>query len=190
MSSSIKVVDVNNEEAKEEEPTEEIEESKEEQPEETNIENETVEEQKEEPKEENEPKEELKNNSKTERYRDKMITCPKCSKSMLLRSYRYKHEKNCQGNIENRQVKPQSKPKPKPKPVPQTIYEESSEEEEEQPQQKPIKKKQPVQQQQISNPLNDITNHYHLLQKQFRQQKQERYNNLCQDIFKSKPRKR
>ena len=107
---------------------------------------------------------------------------------MLLRSYRCKHEKNCQGNIENRQVKPQSKPKPKPKPVPQTIYEERSEEEEEEPQRKTIKKKEAVQPQ-PPNPLMDITNHYQLLQQQFRQQKQERYNNLCQDIFKSKPRK-
>ena len=43
------------------------------------------------------------------------ITCPKCDKSMLLRSYRYKHEKNCQGHLENRKTKSQAKPKPKPK---------------------------------------------------------------------------
>ena len=92
--SSIKVVDVN-EEAKQEEPTEQMEEVKEEEP---VIQNELVEETKEEhevscsirePKEQ--PKEELTNNSKTERYKDN--TCPTCSKSMLLRSYRYKHEK-------------------------------------------------------------------------------------------------
>ena len=100
--SSIKVVDVNNEEAKqEEEPTPQIEEEAKEEPEPTieepKIENEVAEQPKEITKEE--PKEELKNNSKTERYKDKTITCPKCSKSMLLRSYRYKHEKTCQGNI-------------------------------------------------------------------------------------------
>ena len=188
MSSRIKVVDVNNEEAKEEEPTEQIEEVKEEHPEEPPaIENEVVEQAKEQPKEE--PKEELKNNPKTERYKDKMITCPKCSKTMLLRSYRYTHENNCQGNIENKPIKPQAKPKPKPqqKPQPEPAYYESSEEEH--PQQKPIKKKQPVQQQQ-PNPSMDITRHFQFLQQQFRQQKQERYNNLCQSMFASRSGKR
>ena len=33
--------------------------------------------------------EQLKNNSKSERLKDKNITCPKCNKTMLLRSYRY-----------------------------------------------------------------------------------------------------
>ena len=189
--SSIKVVDVDNEEAKEEEPTEQIEEVKEvkeEQPEEPPAtENEVFEQVKEQPKEE--PKEELKNNPKTERYKDKMITCPKCSKTMLLRSYRYTHENNCQGNIENKPIKPQAKPKPKPqqKPQPEPAYYESSEEEH--PQQKPIKKKQPVQQQQ-PNPSMDITRHFQFLQQQFRQQKQERYNNLCQSMFASRSGKR
>jgi hypothetical protein len=181
--SSIKVVDVNNEEAKEEEPAEEIEEQAEEPP---AIENEVIEQVKEEPQEE--PKEELKNNSKTERYRDKMITCPKCSKTMLLRSYRYKHEKNCQGKIENKPIKPQSKPKPKPqpKPPPEPAYYESSEEE--QPQQKTIKKKQPVVQ-----PINHTTalaQHYQLLQQEMVKQKQERYKNLCMNMFSSKTKKR
>ena len=110
---------------------------------------------------------------------------------MLLRSYRYKHEKNCQGNIENKPIKPQSKPKPKPqpKPPPEPAYYESSEEEQQEPQQKPIKKKQPVQQQQ-PNLLMDITNHYQFLQQQFRQQKQERYNNLCMNMFSSKTKRR
>ena len=160
--SSIKVVDVNNEEAKEEEPAEQIEEQAEEPP---AIENEVIEQAKEEPKEE--PKEELKNNSKTERYRDKMITCPKCSKTMLLRLYRYKHEKNCQGKIENKPIKPQSKPKAKqkttPKP-PMEVYYSDSEKEEHQPQQKTIKKKQPVVQ-----PINHTTalaQHYQLLQQE------------------------
>jgi hypothetical protein len=176
--SSIKVVDANNEEAKEEEPAEEIEEQAEEPP---AIENEVIEQVKEEPQEE--AKEELKNNSKTERYRDKMITCPKCSKTMLLRSYRYKHEKNCQGKIENKPIKPQSKPKPKPqpKPPPEPAYYESSEE---QPQQKTIKKKQPVVQ-----PINHTTalaQHYQLLQQEMVKQKQERYKKLCMNMFSSK----
>ena len=70
--------------------------------------------------------EKLKNNSKSERLKDKNITCPKCNKTMLLRSYRYKHELNCQGKLEDRAIKPKAKPKPKPKP----IVEEEDEEEE------------------------------------------------------------
>ena len=53
--------------------------------------------------------------NKTERLSKKTITCPKCNKSMLLTSYRYKHEKNCQDLLENRKTKPQAKPRPKPK---------------------------------------------------------------------------
>ena len=53
--------------------------------------------------------------NKTERRSKKTITCLKCEKSMLLRSFRYKHEKNCQGHLEYRKMKPQAKPKPKPK---------------------------------------------------------------------------
>ena len=55
--------------------------------------------------------------NRTERLSKKTITCPKCDKSMLLRSFRYNHEKNCQGHLENRKTKPQAKPKPKLKPV-------------------------------------------------------------------------
>ena len=99
-----------------------------------------------------------------------MVTCSKCSKSMLLRSYRYKHEKNCRGKIENTPIKPQSKPKPKPqpKPPPEPVYYGSSEEE--QPQQKTIKKKQPVQ---PINHTSALLQHYQLLQEQFKQQNQE-----------------
>ena len=119
---SIKVIDIN-EEAKQEEPQPEIieeaeEETKQEAKEEINEltkEEQTIEVNKENiapKKEENEP---LKNNSKTERLKDKTITCPKCSKSMLLRSYRYKHEQNCQGKLEDRVIKPKSKALPKTK---------------------------------------------------------------------------
>ena len=184
--SSITVVDVNNEEAKQEpEPVEQIEEAKEEVKEEQpTIQNEVVETppkiEKEQPKEE-----ESKNNSKTERYKDKNITCPKCSKSMLLRSYRYKHEKNCTGNIENKPIKPKAKPQPKA--VPQPIYEEE-EEEQKKPLSKPVKnqilKPQPV------NPLTNIQQHYQLLHQQYIKEKQEKYNNLCQNMFKTKLKKR
>ena len=154
--SSIKVVDVN-EEAKQEQPKEEmIEEAKEEVKEE--VVNETVNEVIQEKatetvKQEQEP---LKNNSKSERLRDKKITCPKCSKSMLLRSYRYKHELNCQGKLEDRQITPKAKPQPKPQPI--------IEEEREVIEPKPTLKKQVSNQVfKPTNPLNDITNHYKLL---------------------------
>ena len=56
---------------------------------------------------------------------------------------------------------------------------------------KPLIKQQiPQQQSQPSNPLTDITNHYQLLQNQFIQQKKEKYNNLCQNMFAPKSKKR
>ena len=180
--SSIKVVDVNNEEAKQEPTTEQIEETQAEEPHEE-IQQETKQEVVNEVvnQKETEP-EPLNNNSKTARLKDKKITCPKCSKCMLLRSYRYKHEFNCRGNLEDRVVKPKSKPIPKPKvqPVQQTVQE---------PVQQPV---QQVQNQIIQprNPLTDMTHHYQLLHNQYIQQKKEKYNNLCQSIFSTKSKKR
>ena len=120
--SSIKVVDIN-EEAKQEEPVEKsIEEAKEETQEEVILEtkeeavNEVVEQ---EPKnEEVEVKKPEKAQDATQepsKLCDKMITCPKCNKSMKLKSYRYKHEKNCHGTLEKKPVKPFSKPRAQPK---------------------------------------------------------------------------
>ena len=43
---------------------------------------------------------------------------------------------------------------------------------------------------QPTNPLNDITNHYAILQNQYIQQKKEKYNNLCQNMFAPKSKKR
>ena len=113
--SSIAVVDIN-EEAQQEAPPEIIEEAKQE---------ETVEEAKEEVIEEatpevvNEVVEEVcKEIKKPEKIQDKVITCPKCNKSMKLKSYRYKHEKACQGTLEQKAVKPFSKPRAKPKAQP------------------------------------------------------------------------
>ena len=204
--SSIKVVDVNHEEAKQdeiEEAKEEVNEvSNEEAKEEVNeITNEGAQEEKTtKPQTEELQPEKLKNNSKSERLKDKNITCPKCNKTMLLRSYRYKHELNCQGKLEDRAIKPKAKPKPKPQPIIQDV-------EEEIPQlTQPVKK-------QILKPTNpladarqslasirdarnephelrDITNHYQLLQQQYIQQKKEKYNNLCQSMFSAKSKKR
>ena len=121
--SSIKVIDIN-EEAK---PEEAIEEAKEE------VIEEVIEEVKEEAKEEvvneliEKPKTEEAEVKKPEKEQDanpcvktqdKLITCPKCNKSMKLKSYRYKHEKTCQGTLEQKPVKPFSKPRAKAKALP------------------------------------------------------------------------
>ena len=202
--SSIKVVDVNNEEAKEEVIQEEIEEAKEETKEEVNeiVNEEEKEEETTKPQiEENKP-EKLKNNSKSERLKDKNITCPKCNKTMLLRSYRYKHELNCQGKLEERAIKPKSKPKPKAQPIVKEVLEEEVEEVEEIQQhealpvgnQKPKLKLAQEVKNQILKPqspnLVDFASHYQLLQNQFIQQKKEKYNNLCQNMFAPKSKKR
>ena len=185
--SSIKVIDIN-EEAKQEETVEQpIEEAKEE------VSNEVVEElpivdTKEEPKEEvNEVAVEKKVSPQ-----DKMVRCPKCNKEMKLKSFRYfNHEKTCSGTLEQKPVKPFSKPRATPKPKAQPIVQDVEEEIIEQPKPKP-KLTQPVSNQVLkpSNPLNDITNHYQLLQQQFIQQKKEKYNNLCQSMFSTKSKKR
>ena len=181
--SSIKVIDVNNEEVKEEEPIQEqIEETKAEETQEE-IQQETRQELVNEVVNQKETETEpLNNNSKTARLKDKKITCPKCNKCMLLRSYRYKHEFNCRGNLEDRVIKPKSKamPKPKAQPVQQPVQ---------QVVQQPV---QAVQNQivQPRNPLSDLTNHYQLLQQQFIQQKKEKYNALCQNMFVSRSKKR
>ena len=181
---SIKVVDVNEEatEIKEEPPA--IEEAKEEAPKEeaTNeIINEPTEEVKQEP-----PKEEVK--TITKKKASDIVECNKCNKSMTYKNLRYSHNCSIEPKPVKKQAKPKAKQKPQPKPQSEPAYYESSEEQQ-QPQQKPIKKKQPVQQQQ-PNPLMDITRHYQFLQQQFRQQKQERYKNLCMNMFSSKTKRR
>ena len=94
---SIRVFDIN-----EEDKPEPIEEIKEEVIEEAKPEvvNEVVEEVKQEKYETVE--EVCKEIKQPEKTQDKMITCPKCNKSMKLRSYRYKHEKPCAGTLETK----------------------------------------------------------------------------------------
>ena len=120
-----------------------------------------------------------------ERQQDKLVKCPRCSRQMKLKSYRYKHELTCKGKLEDIPRKPKAMPKPKAHPIEQ-------EEEEIIQQQKP-KLTQPVSNQilkpQIPN-LVDFASHYQLLQNQFMQQKKEKYNNLCQNMFSSKSKKR
>ena len=189
--SNIKVIDIN-EEAKEE-PVEEPQ-AIEEATEQIEPTNEVV---------DNTPVEEVKEEVKETKADSKQVQCPKCSKYMSLKNFRYRHEKLC--TTEPKPVKPQANPKgkskPKPKPKPQPIVEESEEEEEEEVITKP-KLTQPDKKQILkpTNPLadarqslasiRDITNHYQLLQQQYIQQKQAKYQNLCQSMFSSKPKKR
>ena len=115
MSSNIKVVDIN-EEAK----LEPIEEAKEEVIEEAKPEqNEVVEEVKQEaPTEEvkkevvEEAREEVMVEKKI-KAQDKLVRCPKCSREMKMKSFRYGHQQKCQGGLENTPVKPFSKPRAK-----------------------------------------------------------------------------
>ena len=156
--SSIKVVDINNEEAKQEEaieqPNEEVKEE---------VVNEVVEEP---PQETNEVIEEVKEEPKQEttkvKAQDKMVRCPKCNKEMKYKNFRYGHQQKCQGGIENKPVKPHTKARAKPIIKQVEVYEE--------PQEAPkqtIPQQIPQQQSQPSNPLTDITNHYQLLQNQY-----------------------
>ena len=168
------MVDINNEEVKQveaiEQPIEDIKE----------VVNEDVNEVVEEPPQETKKvKEEVKEEPKPVRAQDKMVRCPKCNKEMKYKNFRYGHQQRCEGGIENKPVKPHTKARAKPIIKQVEVYEV------EEP--KPIKKQIP---QQPSNPLTDITNHYQLLQNQLIQQKKEKYNNLCQNMFAPKTRKR
>ena len=122
-----------------------------------------------------------------ERQQDKLVKCPRCSRQMKLKSYRYKHELTCKGKLEDIPRKPKAMPKPKAQPIQQ------EEEIEEVIQQQRQKLTQPVSNQ-ILKPqtpnLVDFASHYQLLQNQFMQQKKEKYNNLCQNMFSSKSKKR
>ena len=114
------------------------------------------------------------------------ITCPKCEKSMLLRSYRYKHEKNCQGHLENRKIKPQAKPKPKPKLVtiqptpmqPKAIESTNDPSYLLEAKQKPI-----IQEQSLKSPQESIYDSYKLIHQEYINKRKEKYNNLCANMF-------
>ena len=186
---NIKIVDVNEADKQEEataiEDTKAIEEEK---PEEETV-NEVVEEEKEEVQEEDKPK------PKTKPKPSDIVACNTCGKSMSHKNQRYRHEKLC--TAEPKPVKAQAKPKAKVKMMPQPKFKQVEVYEVEEP--KPVKKQMP-QMLQPTNPLNDarneprvlhdITNHYAILQNQYIQQKKEKYNNLCQNMFAPKSKKR
>ena len=193
--SSIKVVDVNNEEAKQEEAIEQpIEEAKEEvneiveePPQETaNGSKEVIEETQE---QDTKPSVKAQDTKPSVKAQDKLVRCPKCSREMKLKNYRYGHQQRCQGGIENKPVKPHTKARAKPKaqPIVQDVEEEIPQQTISTPQ-----LTQPVKKQILkpTNPLTDITNHYQLLQQQYIQQKQAKYQNLCQSMFSTKSKKR
>ena len=178
--SNIKVVDVNEADKQEEttaiEDTKAIEEAR---PEE--MVNEVVEEIQEEEKEEVVKEDKPKTKPKP----SDIVDCNTCGKSMSYKNYRYRHEKLC--TAEPKPVKAQAKPKAKVKMMPQPKFKQVEVYEVEKP--KPVKKEIPPMLQ-PTNPLHDITNHYALLQNQYIQQKKEKYNNLCQNMFAPKSKKR
>ena len=144
------------------------------------------------------PVEPLKNNSKTQARNEKKITCPKCAKTLTLKSYRYSHERNCQGPLETKPIKPKPKAVPIAKPQKVEYYEENQQPREEnqqpQPQQNNIIANTPpprrTQPQPPPNPLHNIAQHYQLLQNEYLRQKQEKYNALNKGIFGSRGKKR
>ena len=121
------------------------------------------------------PVEPLKNNSKTQPRNEKKITCPKCAKTLTLKSYRYSHERNCQGPLETKPIKP--KPKAVPIAKPQKVEHRDEEEQYVPPQQHSIIANTPPprrsQPQPPPNPLHNIAQHYQLLQNEYLRQKQE-----------------
>ena len=171
------MVDISNEEAKQEEaieqPIEDVKEVVNEVVEEPPIQEtkEVIEEAKEEPKQE----------TTKVKAQDRMVRCPKCNKEMKYKNFRYGHQQRCQGGIENKPVKPHTKARAKPIIKQVEVYEV------EEP--KPVKKQIPPILQ-PTNPLMDITNHYAILENQYIQQKKEKYNNLCQNMFAPKSKKR
>ena len=207
--SSIKVVDIN-EEVKEE-PAEPIEEEEQQQPDITNEVVEEVgkaslnsnpvgvevnEEPKQEPKEiiEEQPKAKPKAKPKA----SDIVKCDKCEKSMSYKNLRYSH--NCDPKPVKKQANPKGKAKPKQPPklhevaskqrAPPEVYYSESDDDEPQPQQPMLNKKNKQPAQQTFNPTATLAQQYQFLQNQMIQQKQERYHNLCMNMFSSKSKKR
>jgi len=115
---------------------------------------------------------------KKEKALDKKVQCKKCDKEMTLKTYRYTHEKKCNGKLEDKPVKPQAKPKPKAMPTPRIAT-------------KPVATKAPPPEPVVQrNPVYDIREHYQILQNEYIKHKQEKYSNLCQNMFNAKAKKR
>ena len=136
-----------------------------------------------------EVKEEVKEKPKRQTQKDK-IQCPKCLKQVSIKTYKYSHENLCKGNLAERPVKPHTKPKAKPNlPEPEDIQTSPQlsinppmSEKPPTPSEKPTP--QPIHQ------INPLMSHYQLLQQQYMQQKQERFNNLFQGMISGSRKKR
>ena len=190
--SSIKVIDINEEatETKEELPP--IEEEPKEEVIETPVVNEVVEETNtnEETKEETneEVNEEIKEEPPKPKPKPKpkasdIVPCPDCNKNMTYKNLRYSHKCSPEPKPVKPQAKPKAKQQPKPKP-PEVYYSDSEEEVPTQPFNKKKTSPQPI------NPQTALAQHYQLLQQAFIKQKQEKYNNLCLNMFSTKSKKR
>ena len=118
-----------------------------------------------------------KKETKQPKVLDKKVKCKKCNKEMTLKTYRYSHEKNCQGTLESKPVKPQAKPKAKQQPQ-RLITKPVAE--------RPLPPEPVIER----NPVFDVRQHYQALQNEYIKQKQDKYNNLCQSMFNSKTKKR
>ena len=185
--SNIRVVDVNNEEGNVNEAIPEIkneEVKQEEQVEETKpeIKNDII--------EEEEVKEEVKEKPKRQTQKDK-IQCPKCLKQVSIKTYKYSHENLCKGNLAERPVKHHTKPKAKPNPKPEPAEIQTPTQSSINPTQSSINP--PPSEKPTPQPIhqiNPLMSHYQLLQQQYMQQKQERFNNLFQGMVSGSRKKR
>ena len=155
--------------------------------------NNDVSEAKEEPINKVEDKKEETTESKTARLAEKKITCPKCNKIMCLRSYRYKHEKNCQGNLEDRPIKPQSKPKSKItavalKPIQNEVIEETEPIYLKEVKQKVIRE--PAQPVKMKTPQEIISDNYKILHQEYMDKRKEKADNLFKSMFVGNTRRK
>ena len=191
MTSNIKVVDVN-EEAKQDTPEVKTEEAVQ-QVEETQNEvvNEVIKEPVIEPvieKKEELPKPEA--TPKPQTLQDK-VRCPKCYREMTIKAFKYRHEKACQGKLSEDPVKPHTKPKSKPQPKPEPTEIQTPTQSSINPTQSSINP--PPSEKPTPQPIhqiNSLMSHYQLLQQQYIQQKQERFNNLFQGMVSGSRKKR
>ena len=121
-----------------------------------------------------------------------LVFCPDCNRQMTYKNLRYSHKCSPEPPPVKKQANPKGKAKAKPKvvskPPPEVYYSESEEEEEVL---QPVTKKQIKQQvSQPVNPVSTLAQQYQLLQQQMMQQKQERYNKICQGMFAPRTKKR
>ena len=147
---------------------------------------------------EEQPAEEPKPKPKAKTKASDIVQCPDCFRSMTYKNLRYSHKCSPEPPPVKKQANPKAKQKPTPrsaggsteplpKPAPEVYYSDS-EKEEQQPAKPFIKKKQPAPQQIDSTTA--LAQHYQLLQQAFIKQKQEKYNNLCMNMFSSKSKKK